>query len=261
MTGNGGISLHDVYLLREKVAKVERVRSIKLYGDFNMHEEVCLGPFLLYIGNVQVVKIMCSDIEFSTLEEAEVPVMLNYWFNSLFATERYEEATDLLCRVISHYLSNETELNGMLPRIMGWCSKIQLDSVSIIALSSLGFFFCHLVDKKQTYWMYWKKLHEIVRAIEGPVSTAYISTLTASSHDDALPLLSLELLMKAHEALGPTGHCTTENNGEFIIFMIEELAKIYENEELLKILMRKENAWILCNADEEIAQCLHCAFG
>ena len=161
----------------------------------------------------------------------------------------------------------------MLPKIMDWCDLIDLPSLGEVGLSSLGFLFCHLVEKKKNSWIYWKKLYEIIKILEGllsvdlkvqnlgPTSTDYLLEINQSYNFDALPLLPLELLMKAHEALGHDGQCVKQNHGEFLKFMISEMAKVFDSEELKNSLMKKEYAWVLANFDEEIDQCFHCLFG
>lgn len=50
--------------------------------------------------------------------------------------------------------------------------------------------------------------------------------------------------------------------GEFIIlFMRSMKEKIFDDKAVLQELLKSENGWIWANVQEEIVQCLHCAFG
>ncbi|KIH67420.1 hypothetical protein ANCDUO_02249 [Ancylostoma duodenale] len=109
-------------------------------------------------------------------------------------------------------------------------------------------------------WNVWKELYMVVRRLNGEASVEYIQSLDPIKHDDSLPSLALDVLVKAHEKLGEKKACGRDN-GAFLLFFMEQLYACILNEKVMAVLQREEHSWVWSNVSEEISQCLYCLFG
>ncbi|CAI4225047.1 unnamed protein product [Auanema sp. JU1783] len=244
LTASGILYKDDFTRKLDAIEKVDRVKSIEELRAANLHE--------------QVVSIISKDIDFNVVSEEEMDIILSYWLEGLIFVKNFEDACKVSLRYLHHICSGEEKSLTRASRVFEFIEKFDLSGVSNETLNSLAFYFCQMLVEFSKYWPLWRALHKTVKVLDGGFSFSYINSLNPDV--DFMPSRALDVLSKAHETLGSERVCG-DHNGAFLGYYFEELNELVRNEEIVNHLLLKENFWIWSNINEEIAQCLQCAFG
>ncbi|EPB73272.1 hypothetical protein ANCCEY_07642 [Ancylostoma ceylanicum] len=179
----------------------------------------------------EVIAIITRDVDFNSMDGDDLFIMVEYLLDAYSRVKKHNCAMDFASRVF-HLLFSYKQL-------------------PLAQVSSLLNFI---------YNTEWNKVTEENSAKIGDVSVEYIQSLDPVKHDDSLPSLALDVLVKAHEKLGERKTCGRDK-GAFLLFFMEQLYTCILNEKVMAVLQREEYYWVWSNVSEEISQCLYCLFG
>ncbi|UMM33789.1 hypothetical protein L5515_007129 [Caenorhabditis briggsae] len=255
-TSCGSFATWDVDLAIDDLEKKKRIDSVKHLWKAKNYESL--------------VEILENDIDFSTIGTEEAMELLSYWMQSLERMKAYVEFVDLLARVMHFYLfsvEEEKMVEKHIESILFKLHRISGAEYSKIpnqqTLSTTGYFICHVFKKFPRFekdWRNWRVLYEIVRIQRGDAKE-YIETLNRTDHPNVMPLLEMDLLVKAHEVLGEH-QCCAQKSYDFLLFVIDKYRELVEeNIPILEICYLKENGFLWNNLNEELSQILFCLFG
>ncbi|CAJ0590087.1 unnamed protein product [Cylicocyclus nassatus] len=247
-TAKGWFGKDDVQDMIDKLEKSNRIISLSQLRSCSRFEEV--------------ISIITRDVDFNTLEDEDLYVMVDYLLDAYNKVKNHDSAVEFASRVFQLYLSYKQlptdRLNATFRAIENTCWSKVADK----NCEKIGYFLCRLlsIEEFRVNWNIWKVLYEIVRHLRGDVSVAYIKTLDPVKNDECMPSLALDVLVKAHEKLGEAKVCGREK-GAFLLFYMRQLHKCITNMDVMTVMQQDEYAWLWSNVSEEIAQCLYCSFG
>ncbi|PIC25382.1 hypothetical protein B9Z55_018335 [Caenorhabditis nigoni] len=255
-TSFGSFATWDVDLAIDDLEKKKRIDSVKHLWKAKNYESL--------------VEILENDIDFSAIGTEEAMELLSYWMQSLEKMKAYVEFVELLSRVMHFYLFSVEEEKIVEKHIESILFKLHRISASDYSripnhrtLSTIGYFICHVFKKFPRFekdWRNWRVLYEIVRIQRGDAKE-YIETLNKTDDPNVMPLLEMDLLVKAHEVLGEH-QCCAQKSYDFLLFVIDKYRELVEeNIPILEICYLKENGFLWNNLNEELSQILFCLFG
>ena len=176
-----------------------------------------------------LVDILQCDIDFSSIGIEEAIEMLSYWLQSLEKLKSHVDLIDLMNRMMHFYLFSlenstisaekiERNLEFILHKLHKFSGKEFRKISNTSTLSTIGYFICHMFKKYSKFekdWKNWRILYEIVKIQRGN-EKEYIEQLDRLEDPVSMPLLELDLLVKAHEVLGEN-HCCAQKNVSVLI--------------------------------------------
>ncbi|EGT56936.1 hypothetical protein CAEBREN_16860 [Caenorhabditis brenneri] len=263
-TSFGSFATWDVDIAIEELEKKKRIDSVKhLWKSKNFES---------------LVGILQNDIDFSSIGIEEAMELINYWVQSLERMKSSGDLLNMLSRAIHFYLFTvenvsgntvkeetiEKNLSFLLPKVY----RIVIRDTATVSkrrlptLSTIGYFVCVIFRKYPKFekdWKNWRILFEIVRIQRGDANK-YVKSLDKTEHPSAMPLLELDLLVKAHEVLGEH-QCCAQKNYEFLMFYVDQMRKLIDNVQFLEICYLKDGGFLWDNLNVELSQVLFCLFG
>lgn len=263
-TSFGSFATWDVDIAIEELEKKKRIDSVKhLWKSKNFES---------------LVGILQNDIDFSSIGIEEAMELISYWVQSLERMKSIGDLLNMLSRAIHFYLFTvenvagsaveketiERNLGFLLPKVY----RIVIRDTATVSkrrlptLSTIGYFVCVIFKKYPKFekdWKNWRILYEIVRIQRGDANV-YVQSLDKTEHPSAMPLLELDLLVKAHEVLGEH-QCCSQKNYEFLIFYVDQMRKLVDNVQFLEICYMKDGGFLWDNLNVELSQVLFCLFG
>lgn len=256
---SGSFATWDVDISIDDLEKKKRIESVKHLWKSKNYQNL--------------VDILQSDIDFSSIGIEEAIEMLSYWLQSLEKLKSHVDLMDLMNRMMHFYLFSlenskipaekiERNLEFILHKLHKFSGKEFCKISNTSTLSTVGYFICHIFKKYPRFekdWKNWRILYEIVKIQRGN-GKEYIEQLNKLEDPSSMPLLELDLLVKAHEVLGEY-HCCAQKNYEFLFFVIDRFHDLIDNIPILEMCYLKDNGYLWNNLNVEMSQLLFCLFG
>ncbi|EYC10746.1 hypothetical protein Y032_0054g2530 [Ancylostoma ceylanicum] len=247
-TAKGFFGKDDVQESIEKLERSIRIVSISQLRSCSRYEEV--------------IAIITRDVDFNSMDGDDLFIMVEYLLDAYSRVKKHNCAMDFASRVFHLLFSYKQLPLAQVSSLLNFIYNTEWNKVTEENSAKIGYFLCRLIPIENfgADWNLWKELYMIVRRINGDVSVEYIQSLDPVKHDDSLPSLALDVLVKAHEKLGERKTCGRDK-GAFLLFFMEQLYTCILNEKVMAVLQREEYYWVWSNVSEEISQCLYCLFG
>lgn len=204
-TTSGSFATWDVELAIADLEKKKRIESVKHLWKSRNYKDL--------------VDIITKDIEFGSISNEETLEMLTYWLQSLEKLKRSQELASIAVRALHFYLFTEfslaspTKLENLIDSLLMKLQRLEFKDVDPNTSSTVGYLVCAVMKKYKKIekeWRNWKILFEIVKWSR-PTPLEYIESLDKNMEPHAMPLIELDLLVKAHEVLGEY-HCCAQRN-------------------------------------------------
>ncbi|PAV74948.1 hypothetical protein WR25_26977 [Diploscapter pachys] len=255
-TAKGAMCISDVKKCIDDLEKKHRITSVESLWKAKRYKQLC--------------SILSKDISFSRVSVDEMYRLVHIWMCSLYERKKFGKYLQLNIRLLHFLLEcDEAEFNydtarDVLQRFID-LSSLSAASLSHSDLQTASTLLCIFISLPITAFLLpkaWIALYSLVDLIYKDVPTlSYLSELNSNTDNERMPRRELDVLMKAHEKMGEDRMCGADN-GEFIILFMRSIKeKIFDDKAALQELLKSENGWIWANVQEEIVQCLHCAFG
>lgn len=212
-TSYGSFATWDVELSIDDLQKKKRIDSVKQLWKSNNY--------------ANLVDIIQNDIDFAVISVEEAIEMWSFWVHSLEKLKLHVELIELVARLMHFYLfseeastQNPEKIERNVDVLLLKFQKIrgkELRKAPISIISTIGYLTCIAFKKYSKFekdWKNWRVLYEIVKIHRGDAKK-YIEQLDKAEDPDTMPLMELDLLVKAHDVLGEHQCCAQKNVRSF----------------------------------------------
>uniref|UniRef100_A0A1I7V1H2 TPR_REGION domain-containing protein n=1 Tax=Caenorhabditis tropicalis TaxID=1561998 RepID=A0A1I7V1H2_9PELO len=259
-TSSGSFATWDVDNAIDDLNKKKRIESVKHLWKTKNYQNL--------------IEILQNDIDFSTIGIDEAIELISYWIQSLEKMKSVGELLNMISRALHFYLFAiesaiseariERNLEFLLHKLQRIFSRetLKISRKRLPTISTIGFFICCAFKKYPKFekdWRNWRVLYDFVATLRGD-EKEYIQKLDKGAEPTVMPLLELDLLVKAHEVLGEH-RCCAQRDYEFLFFIVDAFRKLIDNIPILELCYMKDNGYLWNNLNLELSQVLFCLFG